>query len=47
MALQLECDCCHESWNVEQLVFIERYNQFLCPICINEVINSLEEYDER
>ena len=43
MALQAECDCCHEFWHIESLIWIKRYEQVLCSECINEIIDSLEE----
>ena len=47
MALQGECDCCHESCNVDSLIYVDRYGQDLCSACINEIINSLESENER
>lgn len=47
MAYQYECDDCGESCAIEDIMYIERYKQNLCSVCINEVINSMENEDER
>ena len=42
MAVQYECDCCHDTYDIDTIIYIERYEQMLCAMCINEIINSLQ-----
>lgn len=46
MAIQQCCDICEDSWPEDNLVLIERYHKLMCPECINDLVDDLEEQIE-
>ena len=41
MTLQTTCENCGSNWNVDQMVFCDLVGINLCPVCINNLIDSL------
>lgn len=41
MTLQTTCENCDTNWNVDQMVFCDIANMNLCPVCINNLLDSL------
>lgn len=43
MTIQDTCDICEESWPENSLVLVGRYNKTMCPECINDLVDDLEQ----